>query len=205
MLSMSNKSRIKAYERLDHLHWITHSFPRKKPLARDWPNNFKSLIIHNSLHKVSLNGIKQSSLRFPERTAPFHPTPWLKLRLIICFQEKGKREICLEWLSETLESNAVPDSFCATMTHFIYLSEDLVWGQAGLSGLNDHVGTSTQRGDSGVGRGRTQSTFTTPGATFLPGMTAGAGLCALQAGFQPSTWWLRPTFHPLGFLPSFLP
>lgn len=72
MLSMSNKSLIKAYERLDHLHWITHSSPHKKPLARDWPKNLKSLIIYKSLLKVSLNGIKASLLRFPTTTALFY-------------------------------------------------------------------------------------------------------------------------------------
>ena len=74
MLSESNKSWIKAYEKLDGPHWIAHSFPHKKPLAPDRPKNFKSLMIYKSLLSVSLNGIRQSSLRFPEMTAPSAPS-----------------------------------------------------------------------------------------------------------------------------------
>lgn len=88
MLSMSNKSLIKAYERLDHLHWIIHSSPHKKPLARDWPKNLKSLIIYKSLLKVSLNGIKASLLRFPTTTALFYSHLDWNWRLMICFQGK---------------------------------------------------------------------------------------------------------------------
>lgn len=59
-------------------------------------------------------------------------------------------------------------NFYTMMTYYISLSENLAQGQAGPSGLNDHVGTSLQPGDCGAGGQQTEGTLPHSRASFPP-------------------------------------
>lgn len=81
------------------------------------------------------------------------------------------------------------------MTYVIALPEDLAWGQAGPSGLNDHVGTPMWHGDPDVGGDRTQGTCTLV-------CDSKRWPCALQPDILRSVRWVRRPPRPLGSPPA---
>lgn len=79
-----------------------------------------------SLFKVSLNGIKQYSLKFPAMPIslplpPFPSSPSLKLRLMICFQGKVKEGFSLNDFP-TFSNLIHYKYFYQMITYFISLS-----------------------------------------------------------------------------------
>lgn len=130
---------------------------------------------------MSLNGIKPSPLRFPERPAPCTRSVTETAAQAVFAGERGgfaSNHCPRRW-------RLIPRvSFYAMVTYFISSWEDLAWGQVRLSGPGDRAGTSMPGGDSGSGGDWTQAPTLSQGLLPTPGAARAGGVLALWSRLQ---------------------